>query len=86
MTKYAGPDVIRYIKDCGLYEIAFQNMAKTKCDICNRLFGEHSPDEFDAHAFDGVTADLDIAPVTPEKLNQVPILQVATNSRAARRK
>lgn len=69
MTRMSGPEMISYLKGRGLYEIAFQNLAKIKCDTCNRLFGAHSPQEFDAHAFDNMTANLDIAPVTPDVLS-----------------
>ena len=37
-----------------------QNLAKEECHICKRLFGEHSPEEFKAHALDDVTIELDI--------------------------
>lgn len=65
MTRITGPDVISHLGDAAYREL-FQKLAKTKCDICRRLFGEHSPEEFNAHALGDVTIDLDIAPVTPK--------------------
>ena len=67
MTKIAGRDVISHLGDAARREL-FQNLAKTRCDLCQRLFGEHSPEEFNAHALGDVTVELDIAPVTPHVL------------------
>jgi hypothetical protein len=43
-----------------------QNLAKEECQICKRLFGEHSPEEFYAHALSDLTIDLDIQQSDPE--------------------
>lgn len=69
MTRIAGPVVIRHLGDAACRQL-FQNLAKTKCDTCHRLFGEHSPEEFNAHALGDVSIDLDIATVPPPRLGQ----------------
>jgi len=50
MTRYAGPDeLINFLGEKN-YQTLFQNLAKTECHICKRLFGEHTQEEFNAHA------------------------------------
>lgn len=70
MTRIAGPDVISHLKVSGLYEHFVQEMAKNRCDICQRLFEEHSPEEFNAHALGDVTIDVDIVPATPNQFQR----------------
>jgi hypothetical protein len=68
MIRLAGPDeVINHLGDAGYREL-FQNLAKNECDICKRLFGEHSPEEFNAHALGDVEITCDIVPASPHVL------------------
>ena len=60
-------EVINHLGEAGYREV-FQRLAKTECHVCKRLFGEHSPEEFKAHALGDVTIDVDIAPATPHAL------------------
>ena len=48
------PEVLKHAREL------HQNLAKEECHICKRLFGEHSAEEFNAHALDDVTIELDI--------------------------
>jgi hypothetical protein len=68
MTRYTGPDELNNLLGERNHRELFQNLAKTECYICKRLFGEHSPQEFNAHALGDVEISLDIAPVTGHSL------------------
>jgi hypothetical protein len=50
------PEVLKHAREL------HQNLAKEECHICKRLFGEHSAEEFNAHALDDVTIEIDIGP------------------------
>jgi hypothetical protein len=68
MTRYAGPDeIINFIGDKLAREL-YQNLAKNECHVCKRLFGEHSPEEFNAHALGDASIEVSIAPATSHDL------------------
>jgi len=68
MTRYAGPDELISFLGEKNYQGVFQQLAKTECHICKRLFGEHSQEEFNEHALGDAGIELSIAPATNHDL------------------
>jgi len=65
MPKIAGPELVDFLREHGLLGKVRQDLAETECYICKLLFGEHSQEEFNAHALIGSGIEVNAGPIGP---------------------